>query len=157
MESLHVPAAFVDAAEGLPPIVLSISDDAEDHATLKRILTPSPIQLREAFTCNAALRVLSSSRIAAIVTSDKLPDGDWIDILAQIQDRDDPPKLIVASRCADELLWATVLNLGGYDVLIKPFEAEEVRRVLALACSIPVSFRQPVSSLPDRNVVSAAA
>jgi DNA-binding response OmpR family regulator len=45
-----------------------------------------------------------------------------------------PPDLIVASRLADEYLWAEVLNLGGYDVLAKPFNAEEVRRVVGLAC-----------------------
>jgi len=45
-----------------------------------------------------------------------------------------PPLLIVASRLADERLWAEVLNLGGYDVLLKPFEPAELRRVIGNAC-----------------------
>jgi DNA-binding response OmpR family regulator len=40
-----------------------------------------------------------------------------------------PPSLIVFSRLADEPHWAKVLNLGGFGVLITPFEPEEVLRV----------------------------
>jgi hypothetical protein len=40
-----------------------------------------------------------------------------------------PPSLIVFSCLADEFLWAEVLNLGGFDVRMTPFEPEEVLRV----------------------------
>jgi len=43
-----------------------------------------------------------------------------------------PPQLIVADRLAHEGLWAEVLNLG-YDLLMTPFEAAEVLRVVTLA------------------------
>jgi len=38
--------------------------------------------------------------------------------------------LIVTSRVADARLWAEVLNLGGFDVIAKPFHAPEVLHVL---------------------------
>lgn len=41
--------------------------------------------------------------------------------------------MIVASRLADERLWAEVLNVGGYDLLVKPFEKDEVAWVVGLA------------------------
>jgi DNA-binding response OmpR family regulator len=44
-----------------------------------------------------------------------------------------PPLLLVVSKHADENLWAEVLNLGGYDVLLKPFERAEVVRVVGMA------------------------
>jgi hypothetical protein len=44
-----------------------------------------------------------------------------------------PPKLIVSSRLADHRLWAEVLNLGGFDLLMTPFENEEVLRVTRAA------------------------
>src|ERR1019366_5350356 len=37
------------------------------------------------------------------------------------------------SRLADERLWAEVLNLGWYDVLATPFDADEVYRVMSYA------------------------
>jgi DNA-binding NtrC family response regulator len=41
--------------------------------------------------------------------------------------------LIVTDRLADERLWAEVLNLGGYDLLLKPFDPEELLRVVSSA------------------------
>ena len=38
----------------------------------------------------------------------------------------EPPVVIVTSRIADDSLWAEVLNLGGYDVLAKPFREAEL-------------------------------
>jgi DNA-binding response OmpR family regulator len=46
----------------------------------------------------------------------------------------DPPLLIVTSRLADERLWAEALNLGAWDVLAKPFDADEVIRIIGIAC-----------------------
>jgi hypothetical protein len=43
------------------------------------------------------------------------------------------PQIIVTSRLADHHLWADVLSLGGYDVLMTPFDAGEVSRVVFLA------------------------
>ncbi len=63
-----------------------------------------------------------------------LSDGHcWKDILYELQAMSDPPTLIVADRLADEALWAEVLNLGGYDLLTKPFNAREVFHALTTA------------------------
>ena len=46
------------------------------------------------------------------------------------------PNLIVSSPRADERLWAEVLNLGAFDLLMgAPFEPEEVLRVTESAWS----------------------
>jgi DNA-binding response OmpR family regulator len=47
---------------------------------------------------------------------------------------DCPPPLIVSDRLADEQLWAEVLSLGGYDLLMKPFDAKEVHHAVSTAC-----------------------
>jgi hypothetical protein len=38
--------------------------------------------------------------------------------------------VVVTSRLADDYLWSEVLNLGGWDVLAKPFREQEVLYVL---------------------------
>jgi len=60
----------------------------------------------------------------------------WKTILATCESLPKCPRLLVVSRCADERLWAEVLNLGGYDVLLKPFEPMEVTRVVAAATMV---------------------
>ena len=59
--------------------------------------------------------------------------GTWKDVLDHVGTFQVPPLLIVASRTADEYLWAEALNLGAYDVLSKPYEPAEVVRVLSMA------------------------
>ncbi len=43
------------------------------------------------------------------------------------------PPLIVSSCLADDRLWVEVLDLGGYDLLMKPFTPVEVMRVVEMA------------------------
>jgi DNA-binding NtrC family response regulator len=59
--------------------------------------------------------------------------GTWKDVLEHVGTFSAPPLVIVASRTADEYLWAEALNLGAYDVLSKPYHPAEVVRVLSLA------------------------
>ena len=115
-------------------VLLSISPWAHDHSVLRAILDQVRWQIEEAYSCDVAFRLVSSRPVSVIITNDALPDGDWMRILAYSDARPEPP-VIVASRLADERLWAEVLNLGGYDVLVKPFVADEVRRVVSLAGS----------------------
>ena len=65
-----------------------------------------------------------------------LADGNWEDLLKAVAELPAPPKVIVYSRLADESLWAKVLNLGGFDVLMTPFEPEDVLRVAFSAWSL---------------------
>ena len=62
----------------------------------------------------------SPERTAAVLAAGPLP-ADRVRLRQPF-----PPSLIVLSCRADEFLWAKVLNLGGFDVLMTPFEAEEV-------------------------------
>lgn len=118
--------------QGVPWVLVSISAVPEDHAALRRILRPISWDVWDAECCAKAFRLLSDASVQTVISDEVLPDGDWKRVLAHTHSRPRPPKLIVASRLADESLWAEVLNLGGYDLLAKPFDAEEVRRVVAL-------------------------
>ena len=80
------------------------------------------------------MSLLCRSRVPVIVCERRLPDGNWLDLLGQISLLPSPPRLIVTAANADEALWTEVLNMGGYDVLMKPLDGDEVRRVLMLAC-----------------------
>ena len=128
-----------DAAENV--VVLSISPTEGDHTALKRILsgpestasTESRWTICPAVALQSALPVLRENRIAIVLSERDLVPGTWKDVLAETLNLSDPPLLIVASRLADEYLWAEALNLGAYDVLAKPFDADEVVRVLRSA------------------------
>jgi hypothetical protein len=71
--------------------------------------------------------------VPVIVCECDFRGGNWKLLLDKVRMLPRPPRLIVASRFADERLWAEVLNLGGHDVLATPFDADEVHRVVSYA------------------------
>ena len=121
--------------------VLSIDPNDMDGHALERIFGESGcnarIDARCALTACASLASavckLREEQFAIVLCSDDLTGGTWRDVWEHISLLPDPPLFIVTSRLADERLWVEALNLGAYDVLVQPFDAREVLRVLSLA------------------------
>lgn len=76
---------------------------------------------------------MSQEKIPIVICESNLLPGTWQDMLHCLRLLSDPPFLIVTSRLADGHLWAEALNLGAYDVLAKPFDKDEVVRIVSLA------------------------
>ena len=113
--------------------VLLIGSDTEDVSVVRGILPEERWIVSQCIDCRDALAHLDRHRPALVLCRRDLPDGSWRNILSQMQMLNPPPLLLVASRHADEVLWAEVLNAGGYDVLLEPLNSEEVSRVFSMA------------------------
>lgn len=114
------------------PTVLVIST-LEDFLLLDRMLGCPSFKLLGVRTCQDACGILLQSFVPVVISDRNLPDGCWKHILGAAESSEHPPHLVVASQLADAHLWAEVLNLGGYDVLAKPFDATEVTLVVESA------------------------
>ena len=115
-------------------VVLSVSSLVEDHHDLQRIFEGTSWVTYKARSCREALAKIAQKQPDVVLCEASLPDGNWKQILEELARGLNPPYLIVTSRLADEHLWAEVLNLGGYDVLAKPFDSLEIYRVVGFAC-----------------------
>lgn len=113
--------------------VLVVSPLEEDHSSLKEIFSHSNWSVQFTHTAQEALSVLSNDRIPVVLSERDLPDGSWKDFIHPGAQRRNPPRVIVTSREADNQVWLEVLDLGGYDVLLKPFNPKELFRVISLA------------------------
>ena len=118
--------------------VLLVSSRTEDHDSLRDIYHGSKWELHTAWTVSEGRKAIQRDHreIPVVICQHSLPDGDWKLLLAGLDRVAVRPSLIVSSRLADECLWAEVLNLGAFDLLLgAPFEPEEVLRVTESACS----------------------
>ena len=113
--------------------VLLISSQSEAQVSLRPIFDQSNWLLHGVSTCGEALTHLGENDTAVVICERDLPDGDWKLVLNRLESLPMPPNLIVTSLLANAELWAEVLNLGGYDVLAQPFDAQEIYRVVFLA------------------------
>jgi CheY-like chemotaxis protein len=118
--------------------VLSVSPVEGDHTGLQDILQNAEAglgshcqwRLCPIRTLASAADALQQQAVPIIISACELLPGSWREMLAQISLLPDPPLLIVTSRLADDSLWAEALNLGAWDVIVKPFDATEVTRIL---------------------------
>lgn len=129
--------------------VLFVSSRCEDAGTLSRMLKPDPIEFEHVSSLQDARQNLGRGLYGAVLTEAYLPDGDWKDVLGITWELGTCPAVVVTHRFADDRFWAEVLNLGCYDMLVQPFDAREVRRILTSACgqspAKPAGWAWPVS------------
>jgi DNA-binding response OmpR family regulator len=122
----------LDAARKLT--VLAVIPGAKDQQSLHGILAHSTWELRLASTFQQAQDALDGHAIGVIIADPDLPDGySWQHIANAAAQIAPPPSVIVASGLGDDRLWAEVLNLGGFDLILKPFDAKEVLHSIGMA------------------------
>ena len=114
--------------------LLLVSPEAEDSLRVGCVLGETSCPLRSVCCITEALHQMRRCPPRAILCERDLPDGTWRDLWEVVREHSVAPSLIVTSRLAEQCLWAEVLNLGGYDVLLKPFEPAGGRRVIENAC-----------------------
>jgi len=85
-------------------------------------------------SCREARRMLETQPpVHVVVTDTALPDGDWRRVLEIVTQGSPNVELIVRSRVGDPALWLDVLEQGGYDVLVEPYQRVELRRIVEAA------------------------
>jgi response regulator RpfG family c-di-GMP phosphodiesterase len=133
--------------------VLAVSSSNETLASLRAIFSHSRWRLFQARSCAEAILFLEAHPIPVVISEQNLSDATWRDLLAYVVSLPNPSHLIVASRCADERLWAEALNLGAHDVLAMPFRAAEVSH------SVSLEWRRwkEASDHTDRSLCTARA
>jgi DNA-binding NtrC family response regulator len=139
MQGANMMSGIPSDSVGVPPNgVLLVSANPADHEVLTGIFGGGRWEFQGAWTMRSAAETIRRHHreIAVAICEERLPDGDWRFLLEAIEKASARSSLIVSSRLGDERLWAEVLNLGGFDLLMgSPFEPEEVLRVVEGAWS----------------------
>lgn len=112
---------------------LMVGDYEDDRLLMHDIFRRLGWRLFEAQDRRKGLEYLESHPVQVVLAESHAPRWHWKRVLGDLRRLTHPPQLIVTSRAADESLWAEVLNVGGYDVLARPLEKDEVERVVAAA------------------------
>lgn len=114
--------------------VLTINNEGHDCASLQSIMRHTNWIFHCVPNLAKALEFLGNHFVPVIVCSKELPDATWKDVLAAMARFPIPPKVLVYSHQANDAFWMEVLKSGAYDLLPAPFNAEEVLRLVSLAC-----------------------
>ena len=140
--------------------VLLILASEKSTENLKVSLQPLNVDVVSAHDLQRARdRVREDRSIDVVVTDVTLPDGNWSDVLRYIVEESLSANMVVCTPVADEHLWSEVLWRGGYDILLRPYQAEQARRVVegALRSSFSTALKPLQSEASSRRESLAAA
>ena len=114
-----------------PVVVLVASPSVQDREYLHHVLGEKQIHVIEAGSYRGALAAIGRYGAAAVLCDESLP---WRDLLSRLAETCYSPSVIVIAESTSSAACGEVLNLGGCDLLSKPFLREEIELVVGRAC-----------------------
>ena len=108
--------------------------DRERRLPLLDALESCGIEVLPVCDCSEARRMLETKPpVQVVITDSALSDGDWRRVLAIVAQACANIEVVVSLRLGDATLWLDVLEQGGYDVLVEPYQDEEIHRIVEAA------------------------
>ena len=135
----------------IPKITAMLIMTRERRGGLLGALEACSFNVLAACDCKEADRILQGcTPVHVLLTDATLADGDWRNLLTNVgQCRHSAEVIVCVTRQEVERLRAAVLASGAYDLLVEPYEQEEVRRVVEAAAA-----KSRMASLPPSHAVS---
>ena len=113
----------------LPKLLVVLSPERREH--LLRLLDNGRFQIECVSDVGVAEEILGGAACFDLVLLDaELCNGIWQSLLETGRHHGTLLSAVVCSPAADHHLWADVLQSGAYDLLVEPFEYNEVGRIL---------------------------
>jgi diguanylate cyclase (GGDEF)-like protein len=112
--------------------VLIVDDDPDVRGMLVDVLSESGRCVACA-SGDEALERMAGQVFDVVVLDIVMPGLDGLDLLERINRRNDPPKVVLVSGNAPRDSLRRALRGGAFDILQKPLDLEELRRVVAEA------------------------
>jgi hypothetical protein len=120
-------------------VALVVSD--HDRDILTRISNREPVDIHFAESHVDAWEAVNRLSSPVILYDRDWPNAEWRTTVQALASSPHRSCVILASRVADDYLWQELIRCGGYDLLAKPFRADDVARALKLALSYWKSAR----------------
>jgi two-component system repressor protein LuxO len=110
--------------------VLLVEDSPSLVRAYELYLADEPYDLTIAETGQQAVDALASREFDAVLLDLRLPDMDGMEILQQLDKRDDAPHAVVITAHGSINIAVEAMRLGAFDFLVKPFNNEKLTTAL---------------------------
>src|SRR5262245_47387336 len=112
-----------------PGVLLVVEDEANLRAALVALVAREGFRTLEASTLDEARKLLSETRLDAVLVDLSLPDGSGLDLIGEATEGAQPEYVVVTGDdSADTAVQA--LRRGALDYLTKPVDRARLRSVL---------------------------
>jgi two-component system, NtrC family, response regulator HydG len=116
------------------PRILLVEDDAEVRVLVEHVLLDADYEVDAVETLQAGLKALNRRVYDLVVADGRLADGTGMELADNARERDIPTLIMTGYAF---VLAASGVDLGQYDVLLKPISPEELLGSVAKALITP--------------------
>jgi DNA-binding NtrC family response regulator len=110
----------------------------DDERSMRKILASNLVQdghiVTEAAGVAEATACLASNRYDAVITDQKMPDGQGLDVLARAREADPTLAVVFLTAFASVELAVESMRQGAFDFITKPFQPDVVGATARRAC-----------------------
>jgi DNA-binding NtrC family response regulator len=117
----------------LTKTILVVDDDPASRTLLREILREESFDIVEAEDGELALELLESKPVDLVITDRAMPRLGGMELLAKMQEKGKTIPTLVISAYGEETFWGQAIGLGAVDYLLKPFQADDVLRIVRKA------------------------
>lgn len=114
--------------------ILIVDDERNMRRILASNLTRENYIVDEAAGVVEAFACLAANRYDAVITDQKMPDGQGLDVLARARETDPSLAVVILTAVATVELAVESMRLGAFDFITKPFQPDVVSATAARAC-----------------------
>ena len=131
--------------------ILIIDDDEDMSFTLCRMVEHMGHTYSAAYTLRDGLQKASAGEFDVVLLDVRLPDGNGLGIIPQLQQNPIPPEIIIVTAYGDPGGAELALKSGVWDYLTKPLSMDDLRLALGRAhqyrqqkkrCATPVAVQR---------------
>jgi two-component system, NtrC family, response regulator HydG len=110
----------------------------DDERSMRKILASNLAQdkhtVTEAAGLSEATACLAANQFDAVITDQKMPDGQGLDVLARAREMDPSLAVVFLTAFATVELAVESMRQGAFDFITKPFQPDVVRATARRAC-----------------------
>jgi len=150
-----VRSSTTAAAEARPSILV-VEDDAAMRDLIAKVLEPLPANIIAARGAQQALDCLENQEVAVVITDLRMPEIDGLEVMRFAKKCDALTSVVVITGHATIESAVEALKGGAYDYLRKPFEPDELRRMIERALEINQLNRENIRLREQNRVFTDA-
>ena len=114
--------------------ILIVDDEPHTRRVLALNLRQDQHEVAECAGVQAARKALMAEDFDVVLTDQKMPDGDGLQVLAAAIEADPTVSVVVITAFATVDLAVESMRQGAFDFITKPFQPEVVRAAVSRAC-----------------------
>lgn len=118
------------------PLTLIVDDEPDILELLEITLNQMDIQCCKATDINSAKKLLSKHSFQLCLTDMKLPDGDGLQLLTDIQNSQSPMPVAVITAHGNMDIAIKAMKMGAFDFISKPVDLNSLRQLVQKAIKL---------------------